>query len=57
MLPKLLYYRMKPKKLKDEEGGRSIACPHKVTNLFKTNTNGFDMRSCDYSYVHCTINA
>lgn len=21
---------MKPKKMKDEEGGRSIACPHKV---------------------------
>lgn len=43
---------MKPKKLKDEEGGRSIACPHKVNPLFAT--KGFDW-SCDH--VHCTINA
>lgn len=47
-----IIYRMKPKKLKDEEGGRSIACPHKVNPLFAT--NGLDW-SCDH--LHCTINA
>lgn len=45
--------RMRPKKMKDEEGARTIACPHKVSSefIFEKQVHSDEMGVCQKQKV------